>query len=649
MRAAGGLLLLAALAVAGGPHLKIPQEALTLSSPTVAAPATDLHAGLIGPATDLHVGLIGPATSQNVWALFGGEGYTYNNHAVRAQYWPRLYGLALPNQLFEARAASGPPEAIVPEGSFYTATVLLRPDLKWTDGASFTAKDVAFTVNTALQFKLGFDWGDFYDGDRLDHAEAVAPDRVKFFFKSPPGIAAWQYGALQGPVVQEAFWATRAASAAELLPGSEADANIEELKVRIANLEDDIYDLYVALYVAQGAQVRPLQTDLRRQQDDLNEANNDLDEAQAELQAALHEARAALFAQDDSGEPLLGRWLPDRARSGTGVGTTIVNLANPAYPGPRPSFERVIYRTYPTREAAQRAQADGQINLILDPLAEPPDQPDGSMLSPSSRLRLLHFNLESPLLSDVTLRRALACMLDQTEMAGEIPAAAALSSVIAPQEGLWYETRALLPCAGLPAEARLSEAVNMLKARGYTWEREPSPSGPGQGLKGTDGVALPPIKLLAPGSDEARLAAAMYAEERAQMLGLPVSAQPVSQATLDFAVFSSRDFDMAILGWQVGAFPGYACDWFSAQGAFGNVPAAVTAVCGELKATSDLEEARGLLAELENSLANEVPVIPLYSVVVADPLRGISYPFASVLNGLSGVYGAPELAFPAAP
>ena len=38
--------------------------------------------------------------------------------------------------------------AIVKEGNMYTTTVKLRKDMRWSNGAPFTADDVVFTYNT---------------------------------------------------------------------------------------------------------------------------------------------------------------------------------------------------------------------------------------------------------------------------------------------------------------------------------------------------------------------------------------------------------------------------------------------------------------------------------------------------------------------
>ncbi|HET6846577.1 MAG TPA: ABC transporter substrate-binding protein, partial [Anaerolineales bacterium] len=181
---------------------------IPVATPSAAASSTRAH------APEIRLGLIGGLGDQNVWALFSGEQYSYNDYAVRANYWPRLYALSLPAQTFEPRLASGMPTPIRAEGPFQTASVTVRTDLHWTDGSAFTAQDVAFTVNAALQFELGFDWADLYDRHTLDHAEAVAADTVKFFFKEPPGVQGWQLGALQGPVAQAAYWAPKVAEAA---------------------------------------------------------------------------------------------------------------------------------------------------------------------------------------------------------------------------------------------------------------------------------------------------------------------------------------------------------------------------------------------------------------------------------------------------
>jgi hypothetical protein len=89
------------------------------------------------------------AKGQNAWALFDAAGYSYNIRGP-VGYWPHT---DLTPMAFRSGVAAGMPSG-GQAGLVYAASVPLRTDLACTDG-SFTAEDVAFTVNTALAFRLG--------------------------------------------------------------------------------------------------------------------------------------------------------------------------------------------------------------------------------------------------------------------------------------------------------------------------------------------------------------------------------------------------------------------------------------------------------------------------------------------------------------
>ena len=116
---------------------------------------------------------------------------------------------------------------------------------------------------------------------------------------------------------------------------------------------------------------------------------------------------------------------------------------------------------------------------------------------------------------------------------------------------------------------------------------------------------------------------------------------------MNYAVFSSGQFDMAILGWRVSEYPGYLCDWFGDGNPFHYDGSRLKSACDALNSTTDLAEAQKQVYQIQSVLAQDLPMIPLYSGVTYDAYRNISYPFDSVLNGLSGICGAPSLAIPA--
>ena len=133
------------------------------------------------------------------------------------------------------------------------------------------------------------------------------------------------------------------------------------------------------------------------------------------------------------------------------------------------------------------------------------------------------------------------------------------------------------------------------------------------------------------------------------VLGIQLTADGTTPDVINYAVFSSGEFDAAVVGWNVGRYPGYLCDWFGAGRPFQYQPGRVTSLCGELQATSDLDAAQAKMREIQSALAQDVPMIPLYAGLIREPYRNVAYPFASVLDGLRGVYGAPELALPGSP
>ncbi len=593
-------------------------------------------------AAEIKFALVGTVTGANVWALFDSKGYSYNNYAVRSAYWPRLYHLTIPAGKFEPQAASAMPSAVQQEGAYYTATVALRADLKWTDGSPFTADDVAFSVNTALSFQLGFDWRAFYDPSYLDHAEAVDAHTVKFYFKKAPNVAVWQYGALQGPIVQKAYWSPKISASVALLPTAPEVAQIESISTQVADLQKSINSLIIAGSTATGAQARQLQSQLQTQQGNLDGLNNSLSKAHALVDGAMDAARQSLYALDATNEPTLGTWIPAGASNNTWV-----NSANPAHPFASPNFDRAVYLTYPDEASAVAALKAGQVNALLEP--------DGTssrlanaipstsvMANQNSSAEFLVINPSAPELAEPALRIAFFCSVDRTSGSHSVGAGFPLVSYV-PGNGFWSNPNAGTSCGQGYDPTRSfdpSRAVAVLKAAGYTWAKEPTASEAGVGLTGPAGEAVPQaVVLSATGQQDAILGM--------QHLGAPVAAEPVSSADIRYALLSDHNYDMALVGWRLSAYPGYLCDWFGDGNPFGyNIPQ-VTADCAALSTTTDLGKAQQLVFDIQSALSQDPPFIPLFSGITYDVTRGIVYPFTNVLNGLSGVYGAPELAIPA--
>lgn len=633
------LLCLPALLVScGGPQPVPNSTAVVVPSETAVPHAPQIRFGLVGQVTDV-----------NVWALFDRSGYSYNNYAVRSDYWPRLYRLSIPDRQFEPMAADGPPSSFQQEAGYYTATVPLRGDLTWTDGSPFTADDVAFTANTVLAFQLGFDWRDAYNPDWLDHVEAVDPRTVEYFFKQQPNVGMWQYGVLQGPVVQKKYWAAQVAGAAALLPPPDSSAQIETLKAKLDELQRNIDSINQSIASSSGAEAQQTKIALNRQMQKLDQATQDLAQAQSAVDDALRSGRAALYALPDGGEPTLGAWMPGETLDGY-----FVNDATGQIPDAHPNFDHVMFRSYTDETSALQGLSNGDVNTLL--LAQGLSAQSISqsaatqkiMISPTRALRFLVFNPQVPALNDPVLRQAVVCMIDQQEMVSRLGGVAApLESFVLPQETFWYDSAVDLPCRDLDAAARLARAVQLLKSSGYTWSREPSGDVAGKGLTLPDGSAFPAVSLMVSAADARRTASADYVQQQARMLGIPLTARPMTGDAVDYAVFSRQRYDIALLGWTVSAYPNYLCGWFGAGNPFGYADDRLMSACEALDSSTDLLVAKQHIDELQLVLMSDFPFIPLYAGITVDVYREVEYPFDRVLDGLSSIYGGPSLAIPA--
>jgi ABC-type transport system substrate-binding protein len=616
-------------------------------SPSIPSPTAS---PLSAHAAEIRFALIGkpPASRVNVWQLFDSSGATYINYALQIEYWPRLYHFAPQDSSFQPFAADGFPSDVTQDGANYSAVVKLRTNLKWTDGSSFTAEDVAFTVNTALAFEFDYDWGAYYPREYLDHVEVIDPNTAKFFFKQKPNVGVWQYGVLQGPIAQKSFWDPAVKDAAKLLPDDALRAGIDDARASLATVQSDLADVTAQIIILKenGKQNRKTESDYTRLQGELIYAQNNLNKLLDQYAAQVKIAQEALYAVTDKNEPTLGVWMPSAEKNGVWE-----NQANPDFPFGAPNYDRSSYRFFEDEKTALSAFQNGEVDFILSSngIASKPADESALQYSGSDSARFLVFNPVNAQLADPAFRAALNCMIDRSKLAVDIlqNKAAPLASFVLSSQ--WHDAALKDACAGMDQSARIAYAVKQLKDGGYSWAQEPSPQSAGQNLSMPTGDAFPKITLLAPSQEEdaLRYAAAKYIAEQAQYLGIPFVAQEVSLNDAVYAVFSSQKYDMALMGWRLGEYPAYLCQWFGGQNRYLYNSNRLKPACDALGGESNLEAARKSVAQIESAVMSELPLIPLFTVKRADAYHHLSYPAQDVLNGWGGLYGAPSYAIPA--
>jgi ABC-type transport system substrate-binding protein len=594
---------------------------------------------------EIRFALIGESQNVNVWQLFDQSGATYANQAIHSGTLPSLYQLAPQDSSFQPLTAEGLPAEVVQDGDQYSAVVKLRPNLTWTDGSLFTAEDVAFTANTALVFEFEYDWGDYYPREALDRVEALDSVTVKFFFKQKPNVGDWQYGVLQAPVVQKAFWESAVREAADLLPDAALRAEISKIRANLEIAKPLLEDLtaQVTSLKVNGKQNRKLEGDYTRMQGEVVYLQATLENLLEDYAAQVKLAQASLHSVNDEKEPTLGVWLPAVKTDGVWQ-----KQANPDLPFGAPNFDYASYYFFENENEAVAAFQNDEVDFILSPVE---NLPADAKYNPSSSARFLVFNPLNIYLADPSFRSALACMIDRNALAADVlqNKAAPLDSFVLSSQ--WHDAGLKTACADMDQSARVAYAVQLLKDAGYSWVQEPNAGDAGQKLLMSNGDAFPKVTLLAPlkEQDALRYAAAKYVAGQAQVLGIPFAVQEVELNDAVYAVYSSQKYDMALIGWRLSEYPAYLCEWFGEQNLFfaERNSDRLRAVCEAFKAESNLDAARQAVAQIESALMTELPIIPLFTVTQADVYHNLSYPAPNILNGWAGLYGAPFHAVPA--
>jgi ABC-type transport system substrate-binding protein len=597
----------------------------------------------VGAGDVYRIAVLSDMTTRNIWAAYDPDSSIWN-YAVYSNMYPAAYTLTDHRWDFVPSAAVDYPTDLEEEGDFWVSTVEFKEDALWSDGSPITAEDWAWTANAVLGLELSGNWTSAYPGSYLDRIEAVDEKTAKLYYHTKPGLARHQYGTLQAPILNKAFWAPK------------VDPLVEEF----------------------------------------NEATADMEPESDDYIAAREEYIQQLYQLDASGEPSGGpfnfnQWEPGAFSEIVanpnyfGKGTQITEYADGGYLEVRPDgtewgfgeqsgdvvaeyeegpwFESVIFTVY-NADAALLALDAGEVDFILTPNGLSRGQVDqisenpsiSAVNNPANGFRYLAFNYDVAPLDDSALHQAIACMIDKEFLTQNLMQGAAIpvDTIVPESNGYWYNPDVPLFCDGMSTQERLEEAVRILKDAGYTWETEPGWNEArggsvewGEGLTAPDGTLVPEVELLAPsaGYDPLRATAGVYIEQWINQLGMPCEANLTNFNNILDQVFGGGEWDMFILGWGVTAFPDYVCDFFYTGESFnvGNYSnPEFDALCDEFYAETDRTEAQQQSYQLQEYLATDLPYIYLFTTPMWDAWDNSSvfFPFTDVTDGLgSGAYG----------
>ena len=561
--------------------------------------------------------ILTPGTEENIWSLFDENGASYENYATRGINYPRLYQLAPPNNSLTPLLADGFPTPFTQEGKYLTSTISLLPNLKWDDGTPLTAEDIAFTINTALQFQLGLNWADFYNPEKLHHAEALDSQTIKYYFTSSPNAGDWQHGALIGVFTSQDYWETKIKKAQSLLPEKEENPLIAESQAELLTLQKEERDILEAMknLDEDSLEYRGEKLRLEVNFSEQNVLLKNIDGVLKENREHFIDARTALYAL--------------------------------------PPAKKTPIENYPISQDAVQTLLDDEADFVLSPESLTTAEIEKLSSDPTiqflenrrNNIRFLVFNHHQNLWDDVALRRAISCLIDPQLLANKkldervVPA---LGWVAIENIG-WHSSIISPPCAGMDADARLSAATHILQKAGYVWAQEPSPNHAGSGLLLPSGDEFPRVTILAPKEDISRAEAASYIANAAGELGIPLEERIIPAEDLYYRVYGVNDYDLAIVGWSLSLYPDYLCDFFAEGNAYGYNNQTINKKCAEFLKISDPTEAREKLFEIEILLWDNLPAVPLFSSKFVEAYRNFTFPFEKNLGGFAPtLYGVPE-------
>ena len=583
------------------------------------------------------LGIFQDVTTDNPWSYLDSSGSDVWVGYVLGPTLGAPYTINYPGLEPAPDMAAGELEPAVQEGDSWVGTITLRDDLTWSDGEPITAHDYVFTYNTALDFGLTANWPDYLDAateatpDGVTGVEAVDDQTIEVTFNIQPGLSLWGVG--NGPpympVLPEHHWGPIVEEAAAT--ESPRDSLIAASGVGAPSAGPTIF---------------------------------------GEIQEGSFAASTANTDYYDFGTTISSGGIEYP------VGPFAVNFNYPLYGG---------------QEAAVLALANGDVDLLLNPLGMQRglrDQVEGNadldvVVNPTNGYRFLAFNHARAPMSDPAFRDALTAMINKEYVTGNLLQGAAFPLYVLLPEGniAWYneEVATELKEAGfaeLEDDVRRQTAIGILTEAGYSWPEGSAPgwydedgnysAEPAEGssftaaaadIIGPDGAAIETLELIHPtaGYDPLRATFGGYIAGVAREIGIPVSSVPTDFGKIIDIVFEfdeesasyTSPYDMFMLGYSLGnpVFPTFHDSFFGTGGDSNNTQysnADYDALADQFNAAQTVEEAYAAMWEMERLIARDKPHVPLFDTGILEFYSNrVAYPFTDTLSGLQNLNGLP--------
>jgi ABC-type transport system substrate-binding protein len=649
----------AASAPAQAPAPTAAPSPTTAAEPAVAPTAVPVPET---PSRPYRVGIFSDLKSVNFWSYFGPNGSVWEQYVLNPTT-TALY--ALSDQTFKIVpvVAEGLPERpLKKEGDFWIADVKMKPGVKWSDGSTLTAKDIAFTVNAAVTLKIPGSWATVYDPNFLERAEAVDDTTVRFVYKKEPGIAVHENNTLQGPILNEAYWKPIVDKVTANLSSLTAPADTASAEEKTA-YNDKVTAALNELYSVDPVGEPHLGPFAFNKWEKGAFAENAANANYLQKGSVLQQYANGAFEQlDPSGQKFTAYGDPNGDK-------TLGYMNGPTVPA-------TIYTVYQDQNAAVLALKNNEIDFFLNSLglqrglrAQLEGQ-DGITVfdNPNNAFRFLGFNFRREPMNDQAFRQAVATLIDKEFVARNIlqGVAKTVDTYVPKDNTFWFSDKVKRwgikdDGTGMTRQERIEAAVKLMEDAGYIWEGDKKPVWDadnqqviaGGRLLMPNGQPMREIELIAPsaGYDPLRSTYAIWIEQWLKEFGIPVKATLLGFNNLFDRVINQQDMDMWILGWSLTIFPDYLRDFLHSEregkgdnnsGGYSN--AEFDKLADGIKTCMTYDECKQVAANVQALLSEDLPYVLLFETGITEAYRSdaIEFPYTQALGGLQFVQGIPN-------
>jgi peptide/nickel transport system substrate-binding protein len=308
-----------------------------------------------------------------------------------------------------------------------------------------------------------------------------------------------------------------------------------------------------------------------------------------------------------------------------------------------PYLDGIIFKIFGTSDAAVLALKKGSIDMFwwnIQPGYVEDLKRDGNIqifFNENSALYYMGFNVRRPPFDDVSLRRAVATLIDKDFIVSRILQGNGIKmpSIIPPGNRFWHCPDVPSYGEGMTREERIINAFRILRDAGYTWDIPPVDKDgkviQGKGIRLPNGDLMKDFTILTPPADydPHRCMSGMIIQEWLKVAGIPASCRPMAFGSLIDQVKVRRQFDAFILGYgRLSLDPDYLRNFFHSRndrprgenmGGYRNPQ--FDRIADESAAAMEEDKRRKLIWDMQKIILQDVPYIPLYNPKVVEAVR----------------------------